>query len=130
MTTIFLFLGMGLGEATHICPVHDAALAGAVGAGGAHDAGSHASMGAHEQMESGQSHGDHQPGQGRPHCCCTGLACVTAAVTLPSDGPQLPELAIVASATPELPDYARTAAAPAYFIPFANGPPTLSERSA
>jgi hypothetical protein len=55
---------------------------------------------------------------------------VTNAVTLPAQRLELPDVAIYTPATPELPEYARGAAASAYFIPFANGPPTLSERSA
>lgn len=130
MVALFLFLAMGLGEATHVCPVHDPVLAEALAATGGHDAGGHAAMLAHEDMGSGESHGGQHSGHDRAHCCCTGLACVTTAVTLPSHGPQLPEIGVVASAAPELPEYARSAAAPAYFIPFANGPPTPSERSA
>lgn len=129
MMGLFLFLTVGLGEAAHICPVHDPVLAGAVAASGSHDAGSHAAMDAHHEMGS-QSQGDQHSGHDRAHCCCTGLACVTTAVNLPDRGPQLPAVAVVTPATPELPEYARTAAAPAYFIPFANGPPTVSERSA
>jgi hypothetical protein len=121
---LFLLLTLGVGEATHICPVHDPMLAAAM----QHVA--HAPMAAHEQMDAAQSHGDHQPGHDHAHCCCTGFACVTNAVTLPSHRLELPDVAIRASSAPELPEYARSAAASAYFIPFANGPPTLSERSA
>jgi hypothetical protein len=124
---LFLLLTVGLGEATHICPVHDPALAAAMAAG-PHDA--HASMAGHEQMDAAQSHGDHQNGQDHAHCCCTGFACFTNAITLPSQRLELPDVAIVTSSAPELPEYARSAAVSAYFIPFANGPPTLSERSA
>ena len=126
----FLLLTVGMGEASHVCPVHDPMLAQAMASDGAHHAGEHAAMGAHEQMALGMSHGDHQQGHDRTHCCCTGFACVTTAVTLPSSRVELPAVAISTSSAPELPEYARSAAATAYFIPFANGPPTLSERSA
>jgi len=124
---LFLLLTVGVGEATHICPVHDPALAAAMAAG---PHGARAPMAGHEQMDAAQSHGDHHPGQDHAHCCCTGFACFTNAITLPSPRLELPDVAIVTSSTPELPEYARSAAASAYYIPFANGPPTLSERSA
>ncbi len=125
---LFLLLTLGMGEATHICPVHDPALAAAMAAGAGD--GAHAPMAGHERADATRSHGDHQPGQDHSHCCCTGFACLANAVTLPSQRLELPTVAVVASAAPELPAYARSAAASAYFIPFANGPPTLSERSA
>ncbi len=127
--SLFLLLTVGMGEATHICPVHDPVLAGAMEAA-AQQYDAHASIGHHEGMDAAQSHGDHHPGQDHAHCCCTGLACVTSGITLPPQRLELPAIAISTSAAPELPEYARVAAASAYFIPFANGPPTLSERSA
>jgi hypothetical protein len=127
---LFLLLTVGAGEATHICPVHDPVLAGAVASSAAMQHGTHAPMAGHQQMDAAQSHGDHQSGHDHTHCCCTGLACVTNAVNLPSHRLELPDVAISTSSAPELPEYARSAAASAYFIPFANGPPTLSERSA
>ena len=126
----FLVLTVGMGEATHVCPVHDPLLAEAMSSGGTHHGGGMATMNAHEQMELGSQHGDQQSGQHGTHCCCTGFACVTNAVTIPSQKLELPDVAISTSSTPELPEYARSAATRAYFIPFANGPPTLSERSA
>jgi|GEM_PF-1424492 len=136
MIGFFLLLTVGMGEATHICPVHDPVLAEAVSGGAHHDA-SRAAMGGHQQhhqqhrqMDAAASHNGGHSGKHGTHCCCTGLACVTSAVTLPSDRLELPSVAISTSAVPELPEYARSAAASAYYIPFANGPPTLSERSA
>lgn len=132
----FLTLTVGMGEATHVCPVHDPILAEVMAAGIAHHHGGHAAMsahgehGQHGQMDAAHSHGEHRSGHDHARCCCTGAACVTSAVTLPGQRLELPAVAISASATPELPEYARNAAASAYFIPFANGPPTLSERSA
>jgi hypothetical protein len=126
MIGFFLILTVGMGEATHVCPVHDPMLATAMSQGAMHHGDANAAMDAHEQMETGSSHGGHQD----MHCCCTGFACVTNAVTLPSQRLELPDVAISESSAPELPEYARSAAASAYFIPFANGPPTLSERSA
>jgi hypothetical protein len=130
MIGFFLVLTLGMGEATHVCPVHDPMLAAAMSEGGMHHGGGNAAMNVHEQMEAGSSHHDQQPGHHDTHCCCTGFACVTNALTLPSHRLELPDVAISASSAPELPEYARSAAASAYFIPFANGPPTLSERSA
>ena len=143
MIGVFLVLTVGMGEATHVCPVHDPMLAEAMATGSMHHGGGPAAMdaqaamgahGQHAQMDVAQSpggsHGDHQNGHHPMHCCCTGFACVTTAVTLPSARVELPAVAIFASAAPELPEYARGAAATAYFIHFANGPPTLSERSA
>jgi hypothetical protein len=130
MIGFFLILTAGMGEATHVCPVHDPMLAAAMSQGGMHHGGGNAAMSVHEQMDAAQSHGDHQSGHQDMHCCCTGFACVTNAVTLPSQRLELPDVAISESSAPELPEYARSAAASAYFIPFANGPPTLSERSA
>lgn len=126
---LFLLLTVGMGEATHVCPVHDPALAAAAEAAAMHRA-AHAPMPGHAQMDAAQSHGDHQSGHDHTHCCCTGLACVTNAINLPSHRVELPDVAIGTYAVPELPEYARTAAVSAYFIPFANGPPTLSVRSA
>ncbi|HEY9478628.1 MAG TPA: hypothetical protein VIP79_01000 [Gemmatimonadaceae bacterium] len=136
MIGFFLILTVGIGEASHVCPVHDPVLAEVMATGSAHHGGGHAglaamgAMGAHQQMGAGSSHGDQHPGHDRTHCCCTGFACITTAVTLPSERLELPDVAISSSSTPELPEYARSVAVPAYFIPFANGPPTLSERSA
>jgi hypothetical protein len=130
MIGIFLVLTVGMGEATHVCPVHDPLLAEAMAGGGMQHDGGHASMEAHEQMALGAMHGGQHSGHHATHCCCTGFACVTNAVTLPAQRLELPDVAIYTPATPELPEYARSAAASAYFIPFANGPPTLSERSA
>jgi hypothetical protein len=133
MIGFFLLLTVGMGEATHVCPVHDPMLAKAMMAGGAHHGGDHSAMdahGQHQQMDVAQSHGDHHSGHDRTQCCCTGFACVTNGVTLPAHRLELPEIAITASGAAELPEYARSAAASAYYIPFANGPPTLSERSA
>jgi hypothetical protein len=131
MIGFFLILTVGMGEATHICPVHDPILAEAMSSGNMHHGGGMATMDAQEeQMALGSSHADHESGHHDTSCCCTGFACVTNAVTLPSQKLELPDVAILASSTPELPEYSRSAAASAYFIPFANGPPTLSERSA
>ena len=129
MIGFFLILTVGMGEASHVCPVHDPMLAEAMSLG-MHHGGGHGAMDAHEQTGPGSLHGEHQPGHHDTHCCCTGFACVTNAVNLPSQRLELPDVAILTSSTPELPEYARSAAASAYFIPFANGPPTLSERSA
>jgi hypothetical protein len=127
MLGFFLVLTVGMGEATHVCPVHDPLLTQAMAGGGMQHGGEHAQ---HQQMDVAQSHDGQHSGHGRAHCCCTGMACVTNAVTLPAHRLELPDVAIVTSAAPELPEYARSAAASAYYIPFANGPPTLSERSA
>ena len=133
MIGFFLVLTVGMGEATHVCPVHDPLLTQAMASGGMQHGGDHAAMGEHAQhqrMDVAQSHDGQHSGHDRTHCCCTGMACATNAVTLPADRLELPDVAISISAAPELPEYARSAAASAYFIPFANGPPTLSERSA
>jgi hypothetical protein len=130
MIGFFLVLTVGMGEATHVCPVHDPMLAEAMASGAMHHDGGLAAMDAQEQMDPGSSYGDQQSGHHDAHCCCTGFACVTNAVTLPSQRLELPDVAISTSSAPELPEYVRSAAASAYFIPFANGPPTLSERSA
>ena len=50
---LFLLLTVGMGEASHVCPVHDPMLAQAMASGGAHHAGEHAALGAHEQWRSG-----------------------------------------------------------------------------
>lgn len=133
MIGFFLVLTVGMGEATHICPVHDPVLAEAMASGRLHHDGDRAAMDAHgqqQQLDVAKPHVDHHSGHEHAHCCCTGFACVTNAVTLPANRVELPDVAISTSAAPELPEYARSAAASAYYIPFANGPPTLSERSA
>lgn len=130
-TVLFLFLTLGQGEAAHVCPAHEPLLAEAMAAGGLDGARSLAAAATHEHMAAG-SHANHGQGTDHQHarCCCTGLACVTAAITLPAVGTPLPAARIFTPVPPPLPEYARMPAAPAYFIPFANGPPALSARPA
>ncbi|HEY9516800.1 MAG TPA: hypothetical protein VIQ74_14075 [Gemmatimonadaceae bacterium] len=127
MAFLLLLLVVGQGE-RHVCPKHDPLLAHAVAVAAEAEAAAHAS--AHEHMAGAHAEHDQAPQHDHARCCCTGYACTTTAVTLPASSPRIPDARIIASPLPSLPEYASAAAAPAYFIPFANGPPAPSERPA
>jgi hypothetical protein len=103
------------GEAAHVCPVHDPVLARVATA----SASAHASSAAHGELEHHDSDGGHRASS----CCCTGSACTAPAVALPAHAVPLATAPVNSPRTPRLPEYVRAAASPAYFIPFANGPP-------
>jgi hypothetical protein len=115
MAALSLLTFVGAGGAEHVCPMHDPVLAriATVSQPG------HAAGNSHAE----DTHGDAGTEHGAGRCCCTGRACVAPAVPLPAHAVRLETAQAAPRHEQPLPEYARRAATPAYFIPYANGPP-------
>jgi hypothetical protein len=111
LSAIFaVWLALVMGEAGfvhHHCPMHDGPAAAAATTGMMDHAG----------------HGG-PPNGGHHACTCIGACNASSAVTLvPATELPIPELVLVAAATPERPSDTAPASRADFSLPFANGPP-------